>query len=92
MLTTGNLPAGQTEFAKKLKKCSARRQFNIASGVRLWLHPRVPEQMPAANRCRMRIFYSGRVQGVGFRYTAKPSPPDLKFPAPCVICPTAASN
>ena len=23
------------------------------------------------NRCRMQILYSGRVQGVGFRYTAK---------------------
>lgn len=23
------------------------------------------------NRCRLRIFYSGRVQGVGFRYTAR---------------------
>jgi len=23
------------------------------------------------NRCRMRVFYSGHVQGVGFRYTAK---------------------
>ena len=23
------------------------------------------------NRCRMQIFYSGQVQGVGFRYTAK---------------------
>ena len=23
------------------------------------------------NRCRMQIFYSGHVQGVGFRYTAK---------------------
>ena len=23
------------------------------------------------NRCRMQIFYSGYVQGVGFRYTAK---------------------
>jgi acylphosphatase len=35
----------------------------------------VPEQTqvitPAATRCRMQIFYSGRVQGVGFRYTAK---------------------
>jgi acylphosphatase len=29
--------------------------------------------MPAAamNRCRVKIFYSGHVQGVGFRYTAK---------------------
>ncbi|HSY74311.1 MAG TPA: acylphosphatase [Dongiaceae bacterium] len=31
----------------------------------------MPEQSPAANRRRMEIFYSGRVQGVGFRYTAK---------------------
>ena len=23
------------------------------------------------NRCRVRVFYGGRVQGVGFRYTAK---------------------
>jgi len=23
------------------------------------------------NRCRMQIFYSGQVQGVGFRYTAR---------------------
>jgi acylphosphatase len=46
-------------------------QFNIASGRRLWLHPRVPEQVPVANRCRLRIFYSGHVQGVGFRYTAR---------------------
>lgn len=23
------------------------------------------------NRCRLRIFYSGKVQGVGFRYTVK---------------------
>ena len=30
--------------------------------------------MPAAtamSHCRLKIFYSGRVQGVGFRYTAK---------------------
>ena len=29
--------------------------------------------MPAAamNRCRMKIFYSGHVQGVGFRYTTR---------------------
>ena len=25
----------------------------------------------ATHRCRMRVFYSGYVQGVGFRYTAK---------------------
>ena len=27
--------------------------------------------MSVANRCRVEIFYSGRVQGVGFRYAAK---------------------
>ncbi len=26
---------------------------------------------PGMKRCRMHIFYSGRVQGVGFRYTTK---------------------
>jgi acylphosphatase len=26
---------------------------------------------PAMNRCRMQIFYSGHVQGIGFRHTAK---------------------
>jgi acylphosphatase len=35
----------------------------------------VPEQSPAVthttNRHRLKVFYSGRVQGVGFRYTAK---------------------
>ena len=35
----------------------------------------MPEQppaiAPAASRQRLKIFYSGRVQGVGFRYTAK---------------------
>ena len=25
----------------------------------------------ALNRCRLRVFYQGRVQGVGFRYTVK---------------------
>ena len=44
---------------------------NIASGVRLWLHLPVVQTTTAANRSRVRIFYSGHVQGVGFRYTAK---------------------
>jgi acylphosphatase len=27
--------------------------------------------MSATNRCRMKVLYSGRVQGVGFRYTTQ---------------------
>ena len=30
-----------------------------------------PQTATTPNRRRMKIFYSGRVQGVGFRYTAK---------------------
>ena len=30
-----------------------------------------PVSAPASTRARLNIFYSGRVQGVGFRYTAK---------------------
>ena len=45
----------------------------------LWLHLRVqsvPEKKissspGAAGRVRVHVFYSGRVQGVGFRYTVK---------------------
>jgi acylphosphatase len=45
---------------------------NIASARRLWLHPAVPIRRetppaPPPDDC----FYSGHVQGVGFRYTAK---------------------
>jgi acylphosphatase len=31
----------------------------------------VPEKPSGADRCRMAVFYSGHVQGVGFRYTVK---------------------
>ncbi len=53
-----------------MKKVSVAAK-NIAPRRRLWLHLAVPTQTPAATRRRMKIFYSGRVQGVGFRYTAK---------------------
>jgi acylphosphatase len=33
--------------------------------------PAVPSEPPVEKRQRMTIFYSGRVQGVGFRYNAK---------------------
>ncbi|HEX7570146.1 MAG TPA: acylphosphatase [Verrucomicrobiae bacterium] len=44
---------------------------NIASGARLWLHPAMPQPVQNAARRRMTVIFSGRVQGVGFRYTAK---------------------
>jgi hypothetical protein len=33
------------------------------------------------SRSRLRIYYSGRVQGVGFRYAVKQWPQGLKSPA-----------
>ena len=49
--------------------------FSIARRGGLWLHAVVPVQPPASvtasSRVRLKIFYSGRVQGVGFRYAAK---------------------
>jgi acylphosphatase len=44
---------------------------NIASRARLWLHPAMSSPTSTAIRRRMSVLYSGRVQGVGFRYTAK---------------------
>jgi acylphosphatase len=44
---------------------------NIASRARLWRHPAMPQPVQFAARRRMTVFFSGRVQGVGFRYTAK---------------------
>jgi acylphosphatase len=47
----------------------------IAPWCKLWLYPpRVwtnAGQRLSMKRCRMCIFYSGHVQGVGFRYTTK---------------------
>lgn len=56
---------------KKVNDFFAGDQLNIASRARLWLIFAVPEKPKASDRCRMEIFYSGRVQGVGFRYTTK---------------------
>jgi acylphosphatase len=43
----------------------------IASPPCVWLHARVTPKLGSSVRQRLVIFYSGRVQGVGFRYTVK---------------------
>jgi acylphosphatase len=72
-VTTSNFSNGQTDSTKKTNRRRAAK--NIAPRRRLWLHPAVPIQTPAppppANHRRLSIFYSGRVQGVGFRYAVK---------------------
>ena len=58
-----------------IKKARWRPAKNIAPGRRVWLHPAVtldsPGSAPTVNRQRLKVFYSGRVQGVGFRYAVK---------------------
>jgi acylphosphatase len=53
----------------------ASRHLPLVTRLPFWLHPAVPVEppkiTPASSRVRLKIFYSGRVQGVGFRYTAK---------------------
>ena len=51
------------KFAPPRKKLASRRH--------LWLHPAVPPSATPPTRCRLTVLYSGRVQGVGFRYTTK---------------------
>jgi acylphosphatase len=53
-----------------------RLRKNIASRLRLWLHFVVPQTADHArtittSRRRLNVFYSGHVQGVGFRYTVR---------------------
>ena len=44
---------------------------NIASRTRLWLHSAMPPPVHSTDRRRMTVLFSGHVQGIGFRYTAK---------------------
>jgi len=43
----------------------------LLSGLQFGFIPAVPDKPLMEKRRRMRIFYSGQVQGVGFRYTVK---------------------
>jgi acylphosphatase len=70
----GKFSKRSNRILQKYEK-SFRAAKNIAPRRRLWLHPAVPIQpsasAPVTSRHRLNIFYSGRVQGVGFRYTVK---------------------
>ena len=57
--------------AKKISNIFIRPPNSIASARRVWLHAAVPPIEKHPHRRRMIIHYSGRVQGVGFRYTAR---------------------
>jgi acylphosphatase len=57
--------------AKKLSNIFIRPPNSIASDRRVWLYAAVPPIEKHPHRRRMIIHYSGRVQGVGFRYTAR---------------------
>jgi acylphosphatase len=69
----GKFSKRSNRFLQKEQK-SFHTAKNIAPCRRLWLHPAMPVPSPTiapAARRRLKIFYSGRVQGVGFRYSVK---------------------
>jgi len=44
---------------------------NIACGRWIWLYLLLGHTIAISGRCQMNVTYTGRVQGVGFRYTCK---------------------
>jgi acylphosphatase len=60
-------------FSKRADKSVRAGNFEkiFASRPLVWLHAAVPPNPKNDSRRRMSVYYSGRVQGVGFRYTAK---------------------
>lgn len=51
-------------------RCPPRAgEKNIAARARFWLYPGA--NFAVQSRSQMRVHYSGRVQGVGFRHTAR---------------------
>jgi acylphosphatase len=64
----GKLASRSNQKAKTLRR---RRQKTLHPVRAFGFIPAVPTSANPASRRRLTIFYSGRVQGVGFRYTAK---------------------
>jgi hypothetical protein len=65
-----NSATGQTK-QKKIHDPAPRFRRKNCIRRRLWLHPIVPNAADSPLRRRLTVIYSGHVQGVGFRYTAK---------------------
>ena len=57
--------------SKKISKNLVCPPIYVASPLPVWLHAAVPPTEKHPSRRRMIVHYSGNVQGVGFRYTAK---------------------
>lgn len=53
-----------------MPKCAGEAK-NIASGQPVWLYAAVSLTNNSSLRRRLTVHYTGNVQGVGFRYTAK---------------------
>ena len=67
VVITAKPPAGQT---KKRNLCVAHKKYCACPAV-LHSYCAVSNQPLNSTRRRLQLIYSGRVQGVGFRYTAK---------------------
>ncbi len=71
----GKFPQTVKQISPKRTKKFSARQKTLRPAANFGFILLVPIQPPACapttNRRRLNIFYSGRVQGVGFRYTVK---------------------
>ena len=66
--------AARADYGKLIERSNQIAEKCYAAPFNKTLHPASGSGfIPVArmNRCRMKILYSGQVQGVGFRYTAK---------------------
>ncbi len=66
-LIRAKLRAGQTKIKNNFNRCRKKLHRARAFGF----IPSVPDASKNPLRRRMTVLYSGQVQGVGFRYTAK---------------------
>jgi len=66
--------AARADYGKSSRRSNQIAEKILRLPVNKTLHPASGSgfiSVAGMNRCRMKILYSGHVQGVGFRYTAK---------------------